>query len=149
MIARIWTGAVRREDADAYAEYMRETGIAGYAKTRGNRGVWMLRRDVDERTELVMLTLWDSLDAVKAFAGEDYETAVFYAEDERFLIERDLGATHFEVETYEGRQRRPGRRSAASGSSSGRSTWTTSSVWPQSSRNRKSFAGGDLPTKRS
>jgi hypothetical protein len=43
MIARVWKGAVRKEDSDAYSEYMRETGVAGYAKTPGNRGVWMLR----------------------------------------------------------------------------------------------------------
>jgi heme-degrading monooxygenase HmoA len=98
MIARTWTGAVRRDDGDAYAAYMRETGVAGYAKTPGNRGVWMLRRDVEERTEFVMFTLWDSIDAVKAFAGDDYEAAVFYPEDDRFLIERDLTAAHYEVE---------------------------------------------------
>jgi DNA-directed RNA polymerase specialized sigma24 family protein len=100
VIARIWTGAVRREDGDVYAEYMRKTGVAGYVQTPGNRGIWMLRRDVDERTEFVMFTLWESLDAVKAFAGKDYETAVFYPEDERFLVERDLRASHFEVATY-------------------------------------------------
>jgi|SRR5437588_8599864 len=98
MIARIWRGAVRRTDGDAYAEYMRETGLAAYAETPGNRGAWMLRRDADDRTEFVMFTLWDSLDAVKAFAGEDYETAVFYPEDDRFLVERDLTASHYEVE---------------------------------------------------
>ena len=100
MIARIWRGAVRRHDGDAYAEYMRKTGVADYARTPGNRGVWMLRRDVDERTEFAMFTLWDSLEAVKAFAGEDYETAVFYPEDERFLIERDLQAAHFDVDAH-------------------------------------------------
>jgi heme-degrading monooxygenase HmoA len=75
MIARIWKGAVRRQDDDAYAQYMQETGVAGYAKSPGNRGVWMLRRNVDDRTEFVMFTLWDSLEAVTAFAGDDYETA--------------------------------------------------------------------------
>lgn len=100
MIARFWKGAVRKEDGDAYAEYMRETGVVGYTKTPGNRGVWMLRRDVDDRTEFVMFTLWDSLDAVKAFAGDDYERAVFYPEDERFLVERDLRSTHYEVDTH-------------------------------------------------
>jgi heme-degrading monooxygenase HmoA len=99
MIARIWKGAVRGQDGDAYAEYMRRTGVAAYAETPGNRGVWMLRRDVDGRTEFVMFTLWDSLEAVKAFAGDDYETAVFYPEDDRFLVERDLTATHYEVDT--------------------------------------------------
>jgi hypothetical protein len=43
MIARVWKGAVRKEDSEAYSEYMQETGVAGYAKTPGNRGVWMLR----------------------------------------------------------------------------------------------------------
>jgi heme-degrading monooxygenase HmoA len=99
MIARIWRGAVRKKDGDAYAAYMRETGVAAYAATPGNQGIWMLRRDVDDLTEFVMFTLWESLDAVKAFAGEDYERAVFYPEDERFLVERDLRSTHYEVET--------------------------------------------------
>ena len=99
MIARIWKGAVRRGDGDAYAEYMRQTGVAGYAGTPGNRGVWMLRRDVGDRTEFLMFTLWDSLEAVKGFAGEDYERAVFYPEDDRFLVERDLTATHYQVDT--------------------------------------------------
>ncbi|HEY2072981.1 MAG TPA: antibiotic biosynthesis monooxygenase, partial [Gaiellaceae bacterium] len=97
MVARVWTGAVRREDADAYAEYIRDTGVAGYEQTPGNRGVWMLRRDVGDETEFVMFTLWDSLDAVKAFAGDDYETAVFYPEDERFLVRADRTATHYDV----------------------------------------------------
>jgi heme-degrading monooxygenase HmoA len=99
MIARLWRGAVRKADSDAYARYMLDTGVAGYAKTAGNRGVWMLRRDTGETTEFVMFTLWDSLDAVKAFAGDDYETAVFYPEDDRFLVERDLTCTHYEVDT--------------------------------------------------
>jgi heme-degrading monooxygenase HmoA len=99
MIARIWKGAVRQQDGDDYARYMRETGVAEYAGTPGNRGVWMLRRDVDGRTEFVMFTLWDSLEAVRGFAGDDYETAVFYPEDDRFLVERDLTATHYQVDT--------------------------------------------------
>lgn len=102
MIARLWTGAVRRADGDAYAEYMRETGVADYAGAPGNRGAWMLRRNIDDQTEFVMFTLWDSLDSVKAFAGEDYEAAVFYPEDDRFLLRRDLRATHYEVDERRG-----------------------------------------------
>jgi heme-degrading monooxygenase HmoA len=102
MIARIWKGAVRRQDGDAYAQYMQGTGVAGYARSPGNRGVWMLRRNVDDRTEFVMVTLWDSLEAVKAFAGDDHETAVFYPEDERFLVQRDLTTAHYEVDTHVG-----------------------------------------------
>jgi heme-degrading monooxygenase HmoA len=99
MIARIWKGAVRREDGDAYAAYIGETGLAGYIATPGNRGAWMLRRDVGELTEFMMFTLWESIDAVKGFAGEDYEQAVYYPEDDRFLVERDLTTSHYEVAT--------------------------------------------------
>jgi heme-degrading monooxygenase HmoA len=102
MIARIWKGAVRQGDGDAYARYMRDTGVAAYAGTPGNQGVWMLRRDLDGRTEFVMFTLWDSLEAVRGFAGDDYETAVFYPEDDRFLVERDRTAAHYEVDTQVG-----------------------------------------------
>jgi heme-degrading monooxygenase HmoA len=95
MIARIWRGAVRNDDGDAYARYMRDTGVAGYAATLGNLGVWMLRRDVGANTEFVMFTLWESLEAVKRFAGEDYETAVFYPEDDRFPVKRDVRSKHY------------------------------------------------------
>jgi heme-degrading monooxygenase HmoA len=100
VIARIWKGSVRKHDGDAYAAYMQKTGVAGYAATPGNRGVWMLRRDAGENTEFLMFTLWDSLDAVKAFAGEDYETAVFYPEDGRYLVERDLTSSHYCVDSH-------------------------------------------------
>ena len=98
MIARIWKGAVRRSDGDAYSRYLHETGLAEYAATEGNAGVWMLRRDVGDNTEFLMFTLWDSLDAVKRFAGEGYQTAVFYPEDDRFLVDRDLAASHWTVD---------------------------------------------------
>jgi heme-degrading monooxygenase HmoA len=99
VIARVWRGAVRTPDADAYAGYIRETGLRGYAETPGNRGAWMLRRDVGGRTEFVTFTLWESLDAVRAFAGDDYETAVYYPEDDRFLVERDRVCAHYDVDS--------------------------------------------------
>ena len=97
MIARIWKGSVAKADGDEYAQYILDTGFAGYSETPGNRGAWMLRRDVGDLTEFVTFTLWESLDAVKAFAGDDYETAVYYPEDDRFLVERDLKCAHYEV----------------------------------------------------
>ena len=100
MIARSWRGAVRNADAEAYAAYIDETGMRAYAATPGNRGAWMLTRELGELTEFVTFSLWDSLDAIKAFAGDDYETAVFYPEDDKYLLERDLRSTHFEVHTH-------------------------------------------------
>jgi heme-degrading monooxygenase HmoA len=97
VIARTWTGVVRRADADAYAGYIRDTGFAEYGRTTGNRGAWMLRRDDGDRTEFITLSLWDSVDAIKAFAGEDIEAAVLYPEDERYLIDGESRVTHYEV----------------------------------------------------
>lgn len=96
MIARTWTGTVRRADADEYADYIRETGFAEYASTPGNRGAWMLRRDDGETTEFITLSLWESEDAIRAFAGDDIEAAVLYSEDERYLIEHG-GVSHYEL----------------------------------------------------
>ncbi len=100
MIARIWHGTVAQSDGVTYAHYMHHTGIAGYASTEGNRGVWMLRRDIDDQTEFVMFTLWDSMDAVKAFAGDQPEVAVYYPEDDRYLIERGEFVSHYEVAAH-------------------------------------------------
>jgi heme-degrading monooxygenase HmoA len=68
------------------AEYIRETGFAEYGQTPGNRGAWMLRRDEGERTEFITLSLWESEDAIRSFAGDDIEAAVLYPEDARYLI---------------------------------------------------------------
>jgi heme-degrading monooxygenase HmoA len=97
MIARIWKGVVRRKDGDEYADYIRKTGFSDYAGTAGNRGAWMLRRDQAERTEFITFSLWDSVRAIRAFAGEDIDTAVYYPEDERYLVERDTTVSHYEV----------------------------------------------------
>jgi heme-degrading monooxygenase HmoA len=97
MIARIWRGAVRSEDAEAYAAYIGDTGLAGYATAPGNRGAWLLRRDDGDRTEFLTFTFWDSLDSIRGFAGDDVETAVYYPEDDRYLIERDRTVKHYEV----------------------------------------------------
>ena len=97
MIARTWKGTVRRVDAEEYATYIRETGFAEYGQTPGNRGAWMLRRDEDERTEFITLSLWESEDAIRAFAGDDIEAAVLYPEDERYLIGGESTVAHYHV----------------------------------------------------
>jgi heme-degrading monooxygenase HmoA len=103
VIARIWRGATRRADGDEYAQYMNTTGIAGYRSIPGNRAALMLKRDVDDRCEFVMLSLWDSMESIISFAGDDPETAVFYPQDVRFLVERDLTVAHYEVATADGK----------------------------------------------
>ena len=97
MIARIWRGTVRESDKDIYYEYLQKTGLKEYADTPGNRGVHTLRRIFDGKCEFFLLTLWESWDAIKAFAGEDCEKAVYYPEDEKFLLDREPKVEHFEV----------------------------------------------------
>jgi len=97
MIARIWRGAVRAGDATAYADYIQQTGIEAYKATPGNRGAWMLWRPDGDRAEVITLSFWDSREAIQGFAGQDIGKAVFYPEDDRFLVERDLTVHHYEV----------------------------------------------------
>jgi heme-degrading monooxygenase HmoA len=98
MIARIWRGWVRAEDRAAYVDYIERTGMAEYRGTPGNQGARMLARDLgDGRTEIVTLSFWASRDAIRGFAGDDIERAVFYPEDDRYLVDRETTVTHYEV----------------------------------------------------
>jgi heme-degrading monooxygenase HmoA len=101
MIARTWRGVTRAADSDRYAEYVEATGLTSFAETPGNLGALLLRRPVsdgaDANTEFLVVSFWESMDAVKRFAGPVPERAVFYPEDERYLVRRDLSVDHFEV----------------------------------------------------
>ncbi len=98
MIARVWRGATRAEDADEYAAYMEETGMTGARAVDGSRGTLVLRRVDGDRAEFITMLLFDSLDCVRSFAGDEIERAVFYPEDDRYLVERDLHVAHYEVD---------------------------------------------------
>ena len=97
MIARTWWGATRADDAADYLEYLRETGLSEYARIPGHRRTLTLRRIAQGRAEFLIVTLWDSIEAVRRFAGDDPERAVFYPEDDRYLVARDERVTHYEV----------------------------------------------------
>jgi heme-degrading monooxygenase HmoA len=95
----MWRGWVRTQDRDDYVDYIERTGMTEYRRTPGNRGAHLMTRDLDDgRTEIVTLSFWDSLDVVAGFAGEDISRAVFYPDDDRYLVERELTVTHFEVQ---------------------------------------------------
>jgi heme-degrading monooxygenase HmoA len=97
VIARLWTGRTKAEDYDTYLAYLEESGVAELHATPGNRGVMLLRRlDCDE-AEFGVMSFWDSLDDVRAFAGEDVDAAHYYPGDERFLLEFAPRVKHFEV----------------------------------------------------
>jgi heme-degrading monooxygenase HmoA len=97
VIARTWRGATRAADAERYAEYVRRTGIESLRATPGNLGAWVMYRLDGERAEFLVVSFWKSLEAVRGFAGDDIARAVFYPEDERYLIERDEIAEHWQA----------------------------------------------------
>ena len=97
MIARMWRGWTAAGDAEAYVQYMTETGLPDSLGTEGNRGMLLLHRRDGEREEFVTLSLWESEDAIRAFAGDEIDRAVFYPEDAGYLVERELHVTHWNV----------------------------------------------------
>lgn len=101
MIVRTWRGATRAEDADRYLAYLHRTGLAAYRATPGNRGVLALRRVRDGAdgpvAELLLVTAWESWEAIRRFAGDHPERAVFYPDDDAFLVERDEHVDHYDV----------------------------------------------------
>lgn len=105
MIARTWKGTTRAEDAEAYLAYLERTGVSDFARTVGNRGSEVLCRRVGERAEFVVISYWDSPEAVRAFAGEEPERAVFYPEDGAYLVDREWTVSHYEVRSRAGEPR--------------------------------------------
>ena len=97
MIARIWRGITLKEKADDYLAYLHGTGLPDYAKTPGNRGVTVLRRDQGDHCEVMLISLWESMDAVRAFAGENEDAAVIEPRAEELLTEYDPLVRHFDV----------------------------------------------------
>jgi heme-degrading monooxygenase HmoA len=99
MIARIWRGVTPAEKAERYLEYLMETGLKDYRTVPGNRGVQVLRRTYEGKTEFVLISWWESFEAIGAFAGNDLERAVYYPRDKEFLLELEPKVTHYEVAT--------------------------------------------------
>lgn len=97
MIARIWRGATAASKADEYFDYLNKIGIPDYRATKGNCGVFVLRRLENDEAHFLLLTLWESIEAIKNFAGSEIERARYYPEDEKFLMELDPNVRHFDV----------------------------------------------------
>lgn len=97
MIARTWHGVVPEAKSGEYFEYLKRTGVMDYTSVKGNRGVFVLRRTEDGQTHYLLLTLWDDVDSIRKFAGDDIEKARYYPEDKVFLVELEPNVTHYEV----------------------------------------------------
>ena len=97
MIGRIWRGRTPASKSDAYLSFLGRTGLREYRATEGNRGVIVLRRESDGIAEFTLLTLWDSMEAVRRFAGDEPQLAKYYPEDDDYLLEMPPYVDHYEV----------------------------------------------------
>ena len=97
LIARTWHGRVRAEQADAYYQYLLKTGLTDYRSTPGNQGVLVLRHVESDVAHFTLITLWESMDAIRRFAGEDVSRARYYPEDDAFLLEKEPEVMHATV----------------------------------------------------
>lgn len=97
MIARLWHGEVPADKAGAYHQLLREKGLKDYQSTTGNKGVFLLKKEVDGIAHFYTLTFWQDMNAIKEFAGDDPEKARYYAEDKDFLLSFEPFVQHFDV----------------------------------------------------
>ena len=97
MITRMWRGWSRSDQADRYERHYRSEVVATLRQVPGFRGARLLRRTIGEETEFVSLTLFDDLNAIRSFAGSDYETAVVAGEARSMLIRFDERVCHYET----------------------------------------------------
>ena len=97
MIARMWHGAVPASKQKTYRAYLEKTGVPDSRATAGNRGVAVLERLDGDVAHFVFISLWESLEAIRAFAGDTLEKARYYPEDAAFLLELEPTVTHYEV----------------------------------------------------
>ena len=98
MISRIWHGWTEPENADAYEEMLRSVVLPGISeRVNGFLGVYVLRRDHEQEVEFVTVTMFASYDAVRSFAGDDYERAVLEPDAKKLLSRYDERVAHYET----------------------------------------------------
>jgi len=98
MVERVWSArAASRDDAAAYAAYFRRVVLPELAEVDGYRGATLLQRDLPDGVEVVVSTRWDSLDAIRAFAGDDIARAVVHDEAAALFAGYDRTVRHFEI----------------------------------------------------
>lgn len=97
LIARLWSGVVASDRLADYVAYVDATGVGAYRQTPGNRAAHILTRDLGDGTaELLAFSLWDDVDAIRRFAGDDIDAMVLYAEDHDYLLTRPT-LVHYRV----------------------------------------------------
>jgi heme-degrading monooxygenase HmoA len=102
MIARVWHGYTLPQHADAYEAMLKPELLPGVGKVQGYRGSYLLKRDLGGEVEFITVMLWDTMDAVRAVAGPDFETAVVPEERRKYLTRYDAKSVHYEIVSTHG-----------------------------------------------
>jgi heme-degrading monooxygenase HmoA len=97
MIARLWRGSAIRERADDYIAHLKQSVIPELKQIDGFRGIYLLRRESSDNVEFVVLTLWELMDAVRKFAGDNPEVAVVAPAAQELFQKYDTEVQHFEI----------------------------------------------------
>ena len=102
MIARIWHGYTKPADADGYEAMLKPELLPGIGDEKGYQGSYLLRRELGDEVEFITIMLWDSIDAIRAFAGQDYEASVIPVERRKYLSRHDARSAHYDVVSTHG-----------------------------------------------
>jgi heme-degrading monooxygenase HmoA len=97
MIIRMWHGRVSHKDGLAYRDFLKQRAIPDYQSIDGNIDVRILERVEDDAVHFITMTSWESMEAIKSFAGGDPERAKYYPEDQQYLLEFEPSVVHYEV----------------------------------------------------
>ena len=102
MIARMWHGYTKPEDADAYESTLKPELLPGIGKVPGYRGGYVLRRLLEGEVEFVTIMIWDSIETLTAVAGSNYTVSIIPENRLKYLSRHDSHATHFEIQSIQG-----------------------------------------------
>ncbi|MEO0570675.1 MAG: antibiotic biosynthesis monooxygenase [Bacteroidota bacterium] len=97
MVARIWHGKTSIEKFESYTQFLKEVAIPDYQKTEGFINLTFLRKGINNEGHFTLITFWKNIEVIKNFAGEDFEKAKYYPEDDGFLLEFEEKVQHHEV----------------------------------------------------
>lgn len=102
MIARVWHGSTKPEHAEAYEGLLKPEPLPGIGKVPGYKGSYLLRRKLGDEVEFITVLLWESMDALRAYAGPDYEASIIPEERRKYLSKHEAKAAHYEVVSTDG-----------------------------------------------
>jgi len=102
MIARIWHGYTKPDQADAYEATLQPELLPGISKVPGYKSGMVLRREVGDEVEFITIMVWESIDALRAVAGAHYEAAIIPEDRLRYLSRYDKESAHYEIRSLQG-----------------------------------------------